>query len=116
LWYYINMAEESYKVVVTDTLKVEVFFMPVIDISTRFAWRIVEPVPMIWQTDGRLSHQLSTISKDRDEMLKDFFLRKWKTLVYETKVNERVWPKECEFLEQVDKVNLIICDLVPRSN
>lgn len=106
----------SEKIVVTETLKVEIFYMAVIDLSIRFCYRFVEPVPMIWQNDGRMGHAL-IMAVDKNNIMSGFLLNKYKEAIFNTKNivnNEEDWAK-IQWLEKVNKVEMVECDLVPRS-
>ena len=107
------MAEE-FKIVETNVLKVEVFYMPVIDTSIRFGYRFIEPVPMIWQLDGRTSHQLTLLRGSVEDVMKKFFLNKWYDVVLHSKSDPQ-WGPGCEFLDQVNQVEIIECDIIQRN-
>lgn len=115
MWYNILMAEESSQIVVTNVLKVEIFRMAIIDLYHRFCYRFVEPMPMIWQTDGRVTHMLTMVAVGNP--VETFLMQKYKETIENSKhlvANAEDWAK-IQWLENVDKVEIIECDIVPRS-
>ena len=112
------MAEESVKIVVTNVLKVQIFNMPIHDLSQRFCYRFIEPMPMIWQTDGRVSMSLTLMAVKGQDVLEKFLLQKYKETIENSKHlvnNEDDWAK-IAWLADVDKVEIIECEIIPKGD
>jgi hypothetical protein len=112
------MAEETVKIVVTETLLVEVLQMATVDLSYRFMYRMVEPIPMMWQADGMiasfviLSQNVDSYNKAIDE----FLMSKYKAVIFESKnmTTNEDWAK-LQWLDNVNKVKIIECDTISRG-
>ena len=106
---------EDQKIIVTDTLKVEIFHMPVIDLSIRFCYRFVEPIPMIWQNDGRVSAVMGMSSQIQGrDFISEQMLQKFREIIEQSK-RQGMWHESLTWLEDVNKVNLITCELTPKD-
>ena len=104
---------ESQKIVKTDVLKVQVFDMPVIDTSRRFCYRFVEPIPMIWQTDGRITFMLATsLQMNPHDVMGEFLLNKYREVIENSK-NQGMWHESLKWLEDVHSVEVVECNIVP---
>jgi hypothetical protein len=104
------MAELSPQIIKTDTLKVEIFPLAQVDLSLRFLYRIVEPVPMIWQNDGRVSYSLLADFGKLQQTISDFLLDKWNRIVKESRgsITEEEWNSEnIRWLREVTNVNVV---------
>lgn len=107
------MEDSNPKIVMTDVLKVEIFDMACIDLSRRFCYRIVEPIPMIWQNDGRVTHML-TVAVEGKDLVAEQMLYKYRNIIEESK-KQGMWHESLAWLENVDKVNITVCELTPKS-
>jgi hypothetical protein len=104
---------EDQKIIVTDTLKVEIFHMPIIDLSIRFCYRLIEPFPMIWQNDGRLSVAMN-LNVDKRDIMGQFLLDKYRHIIEESK-RQGLWHESLDWVEKIDKVSVIECVLTPTN-
>lgn len=105
------MAEEAqYPIVKTDTLKVEIFQLSMIDLSYRFMFRIVEPVPLMWQYE-RIAHSTLVTTPD---MVAQFCLKEWNKMIENTRQLDQ-WTDELDWLTKIEHVDLIHCELSPQK-
>ena len=103
---------EEQKIVVTDILKVELFEMALTDLSRRFCYRFVEPIPMIWQTDGQVSYALTMMSQSPSDPICKFLLQKFREVIENSK-RQGIWHESLAWLENVNSVEVVECQIVP---
>ncbi len=101
---------EALKVVETDTLKVKVAELPTVDLSRRYMIQILEPITLIPQ-EVRLSLNFASDKGTINAALEKTLLGEWDSLV-----KEYATPDVPEWMRQVNKVDIIECDLlVPKQ-
>ncbi len=103
------------KIVMTDVLKVEIFDMPIIDTSRRFCYRFVEPIPMIWQTDGRVTMMLTmALAGNPHDVVCQFLLDKYREVIENSK-RQGMWHESLAWLDDVHSVEMIECVITPTN-
>jgi hypothetical protein len=107
----VKMSTLELKIVKTDKLIVEYCYLPVVDLSIRFLYRFVQPVPTVWQ-EGKIRHSLSLIGGfDGTPSISTFALNKWKKLVLEH-TTEAELPDEAKWLLEMNSVEVRECKIV----
>lgn len=108
------MAE--HKIVVTDTLKVEKMDMAVIDLSYRYLYRIVEPVPMMWQVGKPISTVMNLYSNpnlpNAQEIICKELLNEWFRIIEETSHLQQ-WDESLNWMKEIK--NVIVIDCQPQA-
>jgi hypothetical protein len=101
------------KVVETDTLLFEYVMLPIADLSNRYLYRFVEPVPTGW-TEGKpisLIDVLGINGKFEDKLRREA-MKMWYKLLDDIPGE---WPVEAQWLKLISKVTLRECHIVPKE-
>lgn len=95
------------QIVETNTLLMEYVRLPIIDLSARFLYRFVEPVPTGW-VEGRITMFEMFEMKTYEEVLNKFALKEWVEIW-----NRSLTEGERPFL--IKDVKLRECMIVPKE-
>jgi len=104
------MLGQPLEVVQTDTIKAKYAMLPVIDLTVSYLIEILEPIPQF--PVEKILTNASVLIMGHQKALEILLLTEWHNQFKDLPEEHRV-----EWIDNVDKVELIECDLlVPKNN
>ncbi len=92
---------------ITDTLIVEYVDLPIHNLDQNVLMRFVEPFPTVW-----VEKSYAMIQRMIDPLyLETFFMSKYKDYLSK----EGPLPQELQWLENINKIKIVECHIVPKN-
>ncbi len=118
-----NSSNDLFKFTKTDTLVFEYVKLPVICTSYRFLYRLKTPFETVWQEDKIYPHKREVVNldglytsgcvhKELEELIEEFALSTWKSMVYNSLDSKQELPKELEWMINIEKTEIHKCEIV----
>ena len=110
------MAEENLKISRNGILKVELFPLAVMDLSRKYMYRFVEPIPMVWQPDLNISVASNLLASfGGPKILEDELLKRYLQIIEQTTAFANWDESQHGWLKEIHAVELIECEIIPKA-
>ena len=92
-------------IIESDTIRARYLKLPITDLSYRFLVEITQPIPLVLT-----EKQITYSAKNHEAALKALLLEEWKMMIAESGLD-----KFLEWVNKVDKVELVECELTEKK-